>query len=432
MHTQPAAELADTALGHDAKQLLRSCVHCGFCLPACPTYRVAGNELDSPRGRIYLIKQLVEGGPASELTRNHLDRCLTCRSCESACPSGVEYGRIVDLGRELIDRRVPRPAGSRLIRGTLAAVLSRRSVFTPLLRLGQLSRPLLPQRLRAMIPERLPVRAPVVRHHSRRVVMLEGCVQPGLAPQINAAATRLLDRLGIEVQTARNETCCGALPHHLGYAQRAHALARRNVDACLSLLDAGAEAVVSTASGCGVQVKDYGHLLRDDPAYADKARRVAAATRDLSELIDPAALRSIMPATATTADAAILIAWQAPCSLQHGQRNATAGRVESLLRAAGFRLAHVSDPHLCCGSAGTYSLLQPAMSHTLRERKLGTLQRDRPTAIATANIGCLEHLRAASEVPVRHWVELVMEALGRTDATHQLGSQGPSTQTASS
>lgn len=432
MHTQPAADLADTALGHDAKQLLRSCVHCGFCLPACPTYRVAGNELDSPRGRIYLIKQLVEGGPASELTRNHLDRCLTCRSCESACPSGVQYGRIVDLGRELIDRRAPRPTGSRLVRSTLAAVLSRRSLFTPLLRLGQWSRPLLPQSLRALIPARHAVSMPVVRQHSRRVVMLQGCVQPGLAPQINAAAARLLDRLGIEVQTARDEACCGALPHHLGYTQRAHTLARRNVDACLALLEAGAEAVVSTASGCGVQVKDYGHLLRDDPAYVDKARRVAAATRDLSELIDPAAVQSLMPAARTAAATATLIAWQAPCSLQHGQRNTTAGRVESLLRAAGFSLANVSDPNLCCGSAGTYSLLQPAMSRTLRERKLETLQRDGPTAIATANIGCLEHLRAASEVPVRHWVELVEDVLSTASTTAQVGSHSPSTRTASS
>ena len=408
MHSQPSADLAGTPLGQQAQSLLKACVHCGFCLPACPTYRVLGNELDSPRGRIYLIKQMVEGAPVTATTREHLDRCLTCRSCESACPSGVEYGRLIDLGRELIETRAPRPVTQRTWRAALALGLSQRSVFTPLLRLGQLFRGALPAGLRAKVPPRVkPGTRPAVRH-TRRVVMLEGCVQPGLAPQINAAAMRVLDRLGISVLTARGETCCGALGHHLGHTERAQAQARTNVDLCTQLLDDGAEAIVSTASGCGVFVKDYGHLLKDDPAYAARAARVAAATRDLCEVISADGLRAAGLGGSAKRGT---VAWQAPCTLQHGQRISTAGRVEALLEAAGYALAPVASPHLCCGSAGTYSILQADLSRQLRERKLETLMGGRPESIATANIGCLEHLRAASPVPVKHWVELIDEAL---------------------
>jgi glycolate oxidase iron-sulfur subunit len=409
VHTEPSPELAGTPLGREAQELLKSCVHCGFCLPACPTYRVLGNELDSPRGRIYLIKQMVEGAAVTEATREHLDRCLTCRSCESACPSGVRYGRIIDLGRELIEARAPRPMVERTWRSALAMGLSRRAVVTPLLRVAQGVRGVLPAALRSKVPPRAKTGARPNVHRARRVVMLEGCVQPGLAPQVNAAAARVLDRLGITPIPARGESCCGALGHHLGFTERAKLQARSNVDLCARLLDEGAEAIVSTASGCGVFVKDYGHLLKDDPAYAAKAARVAAATRDLCEVIS---VEDLPRAAFVGSVKRGKVAWQAPCTLQHGQRSSTAGKVEALLAAVGYELTPVASPHLCCGSAGTYSILQARLSQELRTRKLETLVGGQPALIATANIGCLEHLRAASPVPVKHWVELVDAASG--------------------
>jgi glycolate oxidase iron-sulfur subunit len=407
VHTEPSRDLAGTPVGREAQALIKSCVHCGFCLPACPTYRVLGNELDSPRGRIYLIKQMVEGAPVSEATRDHLDRCLTCRSCETACPSGVQYGRILDLGRDLIEARAPRPITARSWRSALALMLSQRSVITPLLRIAQGVRGALPAALRSKVPPKAVMGAKPTTQHTRRVVMLEGCVQPGLAPQINAAAARVLDRIGVSVVKAHGESCCGALGHHLGFADRARVQARTNVDLCARLLDQGAEAIVSTASGCGVFVKDYGHFLKDDPAYAARAARVAAATRDLCEVLSVEDLRQ------AGVNASVMrgrVAWQAPCTLQHGQRSTTAGKVEALLEAAGYVLSPVASPYLCCGSAGTYSILQAELSAQLRERKLETLMDGQPAKIATANIGCLEHLRAASPVPVKHWVELIDEA----------------------
>ena len=406
MFARPAAGLEDTERGREAQALLRNCVHCGFCLPACPTYRVTGNELDSPRGRIYLIKQLVEGAPASTTTREHLDRCLTCRACERACPSGVEYGRLADLGRELVDERVPRPVTDRALRAALVALFSRPQLFATLLRAGQRVRRWLPGPLRERIPPRprIPHRAEA-RTHARRVVLLEGCVQPGLAPGINAAAAQVLDRLGIGVERVRGERCCGALGHHLGHSGQALGQARSNVDACCAALDAGADAVVSTASACGLMVKDYGRLLAGDPQYAERARRVSEATRDIAEIVRAEDLASagLRPGSGPR------VAWQAPCTLQHGQQ--LGGRVEPLLEAAGFVLTTTTGQTLCCGSAGTYSILQPELSGELRRRKLAALTGDAPRFIATANIGCLEHLRAAGTVPVRHWIELVAEAL---------------------
>ena len=415
MYTRPGPALEGTARGREAVELMRDCVHCGFCLPACPTYRVTGRELDSPRGRIYLVKQFVEGGPAGPTTVEHLDRCLTCRACETACPSGVQYGRIVDLGRELAAERVPRPVVARGQRALLVAVLSRRAFAGALTRLGRWFRPLLPAALRSKLsvgPVTLPAPATDARARGAAatnvatratVALLEGCVQPGLAPSINAATRRVLERLGYKVVTVGGETCCGALAHHLGDTGRALAQARTNVAALDAALAAGATTIVSTASACGLMFKDYRRLLDGDAAAA----RVAAATVDLAELLAPADLAAagLRPGEGPA------IAWQAPCTLQHGQR--VTGRVEALLAAAGYRLTPVQDGTLCCGSAGTYSLLQPELSTELRRRKLEALGAGSPEAIATANIGCLAHLREASPVPVAHWIEFVDRALAR-------------------
>jgi len=383
-------------------------VHCGFCLEACPTYRVLGDERDGPRGRIYLIKQMVEGG-STDAARQHLDRCLTCRACEPACPSGVQYGRLLEIGREMVED--DRPAGERLTRRLLLRILTSPRVFAVLLGIGRAVRPVLPGGLAATIPPGAHATAWPTARHARRMAVLDGCVQAAIAPGINAAAARVLDRLGISLVRVPDAACCGALAHHLGDKARALDAAQRTLNACTVALDAGCEAVVSTATGCGVMVKDYGQLLRSSPALAAKAHRVATATRDISEAIDAVSLARLCPGTI----ASPRIAFQSPCTLQHGQR--LAGRVESLLEAVGYRLAPVEDAEQCCGSAGGHSILKPALARELRARKLAALLDREPAAIATANVGCLAHLGATSPVPVRHWIELVDAALA-TDQRH--------------
>jgi glycolate oxidase iron-sulfur subunit len=404
MQTDLAEFFKQRPEAESAERILRTCVHCGFCLATCPTYQLLGDEQDSPRGRIYLMKQALEGAPATRVSQLHLDRCLTCRACETTCPSGVEYGHLVDIGREVIEEQVRRPARERAQRWLLRKVLPRRKLFSVLLGLGRTVRPLLPAVLKEKVPvsrRRPPPAWPAVRQAARKVLMLEGCVQPALEPSINPSTARLLDALGLTVVRTPGSVCCGAVSQHLTAPEEAQATVRRTIDAWWPHIEAGEiEAIVVNASGCGVQVKEYGHLLRHDPEYAEKGRRVSALTRDPIELLETHADR-LMPAP----DAPKRIAFQAPCTLQHGQK--LPGRVEVLLRRIGFELTPVPDAHLCCGSAGTYSVLQADLSKQLRANKLAALGSGAPELIATANIGCLTHLDAASTVPVRHWLELV-------------------------
>ncbi len=404
MQTELADFIRDSPEGREAEAILRKCVHCGFCTATCPTYQVLGDDLDSPRGRIYLMKRALEGAPVSGRTRLHLDRCLTCRACESTCPSGVRYGRLVDIGRAVVEARTRRAPWDRAKRAALAFALPRSWLFGSALRLGRFLRPILPRGAARKILPRRPAAAWPPARHARKMLVLAGCVQPALAPSINAAAARVLDRLGISLIEAPGTGCCGALRFHLNRQEAGRDDMRAVVDAWWPLVESGAvEAIVMTASGCGVTVREYGHFLREDPRYREKAERISALTRDLCEVIEPGALPSL--ARSGT------IAFQSPCTLQHGQQ--IRGRVEALLARAGFELAAVEDAHLCCGSAGTYSLLQPELSGELRRRKLRSLQSGGAARIATANIGCLAHLQAGTATPVVHWVELLDEALGR-------------------
>jgi glycolate oxidase iron-sulfur subunit len=403
MQTQLADWIKDTPEGIEADSILRKCVHCGFCLATCPTYNLLGDELDSPRGRIYLMKQMLEGAPVTQRTQLHLDRCVTCRACETTCPSGVEYGRLVDIGRDLVERKVPRAPGDRMRRWLLKHTLPHRKLFGAALALGRLAKPLLPASLARKIPAR---DAPGVwprPRHARRMLVLNGCVQPSMAPSINAATARVLDRIGISLVDAPRAGCCGAVTFHLNYQDDSLAYVKANIDAWWPHVEAGAEAVVITASGCGTMVKDYGHLLRDDPAYAEKAARISAMSRDVSEVI--AGERAALAPRLRADKSARKVAFHSPCSLQHGLK--ITGVVESLLRDAGFTLTPVPDGHLCCGSAGTYSLLQPDLSQQLLRNKVAALESGHPELIATANIGCLAHLQSGTPRPVIHWIELL-------------------------
>jgi len=403
MQTSILKSLLSTPVGQEADQILRSCVHCGFCTATCPTYQLFGDELDGPRGRIYLIKQVLEGQPVSRRTQYHLDRCLSCRSCETTCPSGVKYGRLLDFGRELVTTRVTRPWGERLVRWGLRRVLPYRRRFGPLLRLGQWTRPFLPAVLRTKVPPRQVPTAWPENHHQRTMIVLEGCAQPAATPNTNAAAARVLGRLGISLLRPPGQGCCGAVSHHLSASEEGLAFMRRNIDAWWPQIEAGAEAILITASGCGVMVKEYGQLLRHDPAYAEKAVRVSELTKDLCEILASEDLSPLGVKGRGTR-----VALHTPCSLQHGlQLN---GVVDEILQRLGFTLTPVQDSHLCCGSAGTYSILQPAISQRLLENKLARLQAEGPDLIVTANIGCQLHLEGKASLPVKHWIELVDDA----------------------
>lgn len=409
MQTTLADFIRETAHGQEAEAILRRCVHCGFCTATCPTYQLLGDELDAPRGRIYLMKQVLEGQPATMRTLTHLDRCLTCRSCETTCPSGVQYGRLVDIGRHVVEQQVQRPWAQRAMRRVLRDGLTSRW-FGPALRLGQWVRPLLPAALKAKVPAVQPAGAWPTRAHARKIVLLEGCVQPALAPNINRATARVLDRLGIESLRPKAAGCCGAIRQHLGDAAGGLDDMRRNIDAWWPWVEAGAEAILMNASGCGAMVKEYGHLLRHDPAYAERAARISALTVDLSEwlLTQQAEIAALLPRPSTAA-LPRRVAYHPPCTLQHGQQ--IRGGAETLMRAIGLDVALPDNSHLCCGSAGTYSVLQPELANALRARKLASLDATDPEVIASANIGCISHLQAGTTRPVRHWIELVDDAL---------------------
>ncbi len=406
MQTNLSDEFKDTPEGREAEAILRRCVHCGFCTATCPTYQLLGDELDGPRGRIYLIKQVLEGQAPTRKTQLHLDRCLTCRNCETTCPSGVEYGHLVDIGRKIVDEKVGRGAGSAALRWTLKEGLTS-AAFGPAMKIGQALRPLLPSTLKDKVP---PVQAAgkwPTRTHARKMLMLEGCVQPSMMPNINSATARVLDAVGVQAVIAPKAGCCGAVKFHLNDQEGGLAQMRANIDAWWPLVERGeVEAIVMNASGCGVTVKEYAHHLRHDASYADKAARISDLTRDLSELL-PEIAASLHGKVAAFSG---VLAFHPPCTLQHGQK--LRGGVEVHMRDLGFDV-HVApnESHLCCGSAGTYSVLHPEIAHDLRDRKLGHLGELQPAAIISANVGCITHLQSGTATPVKHWVEVLDQAL---------------------
>ena len=405
MQTSLAPEFKDTPEGQQAEAILRKCVHCGFCNATCPTYQLLGDELDGPRGRIYLIKQVLEGHAPTQNTQLHLDRCLTCRNCETTCPSGVQYGHLIDIGRKLVDERVLRPVAERAVRWALKEGLPS-PLFAPAMKIGQAVRGLLPESLKNKVPVKQSAGSWPTRTHARKMLMLAGCVQPAMMPNINSATARVLDAAGIQTVLAAKAGCCGAVKFHLNDQDGGKAEMRRNIDAWWPYVEQGVEALVMNASGCGVTVKEYGYILKDDAVYAEKAGRISALTRDLSELL-PELVESLRDRVKASAGQ---IAFHPPCTLQHGQQ--LRGGVEQYLGELGFKIRVAGcEAHLCCGSAGTYSVLQPEIAYQLRDRKLANLGEMKPEVIASANIGCITHLQSGTATPVRHWVEVLDEAL---------------------
>jgi glycolate oxidase iron-sulfur subunit len=407
MQTTLSPEFDGTPEGIEAEAILRKCVHCGFCNATCPTYQLLGDELDGPRGRIYLIKEMLEGGKVTQRTQQHLDRCLTCRNCETTCPSGVRYGQLVEIGRNLVEKRVERTLASKLTRWMLKEGLTS-PLFAPAMRAARWVRPLLPGRLRSKVPPRggrMPDRFEA-RDHRRKVLLLGGCVQPAMRPEINRATRRVLDAAGIQTLIAADEGCCGALRTHLADRDGGLSDMRRNVDAWWPMVSAGmVEAIVVNASGCAQMVKEYAHALRHEPAYAERAARIVSLTRDITEYLPELAL-ALKDRVRT--DGAPRLAFHSPCTLQHGQRIVG---VDAQLRALGFEVRQPAESHLCCGSAGTYSVLQPELANSLRDRKLSCLDAVAPECIVSANIGCIQHLASGTTTPVKHWIEVLDEAL---------------------
>jgi len=413
MHTSLSPEFLHTKEGQKAKDLIAKCVHCGFCNATCPTYQILGDELDGPRGRIYLMKEVFEGGTPTQVTQEHLDRCLTCRACETTCPSGVQYSQLLDLGKEVVDKKVPRSRPEQLWRWAVREVVSEPNRFKHALNIGQRLRPVLPTALKEKIPPRVHHDAAALQwpvgKHERQMLVLEGCVQPSLAPEINAASARVLDRFGIQLVRVDNAGCCGAVRHHNGDKDGAKDQARRNIDAWWPFVESGAvEAIVMTASGCGAEVQDYALLLEDDPHYLEKAERIGELCTDISVVVGQELER--LGNSFEVKDQQQAVAIQEPCTFQHALREKVS--IAQLMQRFGYTPQIPQDAHLCCGSAGTYSIFQPKLSQQLRANKLDNLMRDNPSYVATANIGCKEHLAQASEIPVLHWVQLADKALG--------------------
>jgi len=405
VQTNLAEFIRETPEGQEAAEILGKCVHCGFCTATCPTYQLLGDELDGPRGRIYLIKQVLEGVRPTGKTQLHLDRCLTCRNCETTCPSGVQYGRLVDIGRKVVEEQVPRPLGARAVRTALRSGLTS-PLFGPALKLGQMARPLLPASLKAKVPAPQDAGSTPRRTHPRKMLLLAGCVQPAMQPNINAATARVFDALGIELVVPPAAGCCGAIRYHLNDHDGGLREARANIDAWWPHLEGGCEAIVMNASGCGAQVREYGHMLRHDPAFAARAQRVSECTRDVAELL-PAMAEAIVDRLQPHAKGHVV--FHSPCTLQHAQQ--VRGEVESLLSKLGAEVSPVGESHFCCGSAGTYSVLQPELAYQLRDRRLGHLEAPAPDVILSANIGCITHLASGTERPVKHWIEWLDERL---------------------
>lgn len=406
MRAPVAEHMQANAFAEEAAAIVRSCVHCGFCNATCPTYQLTGDELEGPRGRIYLIKSMLEDGVIGDATLTHLDQCLVCRNCETTCPSGVDYGRLLDVVKPYVKDAVALSAGARLERWLLTRIVPYPSRFAPFVASGRLLRPLMPARLKRLVPASPSIQTRNYETHAREILLLGGCAQPVMNPAIDAAAQAVFNALGITLQRCPGVDCCGALTYHLGYAEEAVATAKANVDAWWPEVEKGVEAILATSSGCGVHLKEYARVLADEPEYAERARTIQNLVKDPIEVIDVDNLSSLIDAPDDT------IAFHPPCTLQHGQR--LAGRVETLLERLGWQLCAVSDSHLCCGSAGSYSLLHPQTANALRTDKLDKLLSGAPQEIITANIGCQLHLGAASPVRVRHWLELLADHLPST------------------
>lgn len=415
MKTNISQQLLDTRQGREANDILRACVHCGFCTATCPTYQLLGDELDSPRGRIYLIKEILEGQKPTIETQKHLDRCLTCRSCESTCPSGVQYGRLVDIGREIVEKNVSRSFLDNAKRNLLNKIIPNPTLFRPLLMIGRFVKPILPSSVKRKIPiaQQTKNNWPTVSH-TRKMLILNGCVQPTLAPNINVAAARVLDSLGITVLRVSEAGCCGAVTHHLNKQEEAISHIKRNIDAWWPHVESGAECIVITASGCGTMLKDYGHLLIDDPEYAERAKKISEISKDIVEILNAEGDKLNPLLSKLKKNPSKTISFHSPCSLQHGQQ--IKGVTEAILERAGFKLTNVTDPHLCCGSAGTYSILQPDLSQRLLKEKVRNLEAENPDTIVTANIGCLTHIQNGTKTQVQHWIELIDQELSRSHA----------------
>ncbi len=405
MQTHLSPDIQNTPAGKAAESILRSCVHCGFCNATCPTYQLLGDENDGPRGRIYLIKQMLEGKQSAAKTLTHLDRCLTCRSCETTCPSGVQYAKLLEIGRQIAETQIKRPPKELALRKLLRKTLPYPKRFSTLLGTARLIKPALPGTVKQKIPQKRRYKQWPQNKHNRFMLILDGCVQPSLSPDINAATANLLDRLGIHLKNIPQATCCGAVSQHLNAEEEAQRFMRQNIDAWWPEIERGAEAIISTASGCGAVLKEYHHYLQHDVDYAEKARRISELCKDISEIImdeDSEQLKT------TNVDTAKKLAWHPPCTLQHAQK--ITGHVETILTRAGYTLVPVADQYLCCGSAGTYSILQADLAQQLRQNKLENLQKHQPEMIVTANIGCQTHLQEATELPVVHWITLLDSA----------------------